>query len=389
MKIEVLGSTKPDYFINPVESLRFSGIAAGVCYMPTAFQMLSNEPIEKTMHRIQSCIYNGHHSVLEHVVINLYLENVPKILAMILNNEKCYATSEKSSRYTKIQLDTADGKLYQKWVPILEKQIAKIYPEIPSPQVKKLSFENARYMISVFAPVSSMVYTVSLRQLSYISGWMKKYIESTKADNFTIQVKTILSNFLSTQIVGSDMTFSDLSIAGVSKPNRVLSLFAQFMRNDEFGENYCVNYQGTFAYLAQAQRHRTLKYEFGWWKKSPKYYVPPIIARDEDLRDEWISDIVSLHERYPQGRLLDINERGTLDDFLMKCYERICGMAQLETAQQTKLTLNYLARLFEEAKPDLYYRLAPFTFGARCTFPEFECKSPCIWGRKKALTRIV
>lgn len=389
MKIEVVGSTKPDYLIEQDEALRFSGVAAGVCYMPHTMQLLSDEPVERTMKRIRSCIRNGHHSVLEHVVFNLYLENIPKILAMILNNEKVYATSEKSSRYTKIYLITEDGILYQKWIPIFEEQISKTYPQIPSAQVKRLAFENARYLISIFSPTSSMVYTVSMRQLSYIINWIKKYIANPSKDMFGLKVKDVLKHFLSTKILDSEMCFEDLAITGVTQPNRSLSLFAPHRRHEELGENYCLTYSASFAYLAQAQRHRTLKYEFAWWKKTPRYYTPQIIVRNEDLKDEWQKDIKSLENLYPQGMLVDINERGSLDDFILKCRERLCGCAQLETARQTKFTLDYLSRFFEVAKPDLFDRLEPFTHGARCTFPNFECKNPCIWGWKKALKRTV
>lgn len=389
MKVEVVGSTKPDYLIQHDEALRFSGIAAGVCYMPHTMQLLSDEPVERTIKRIRGCIRNGHHSVLEHIVFNLYLENIPKILAMILNNEKVYATSEKSSRYTEIHLDTADGRLYQKWVPIFEEQISKKYPEIPSAQVKRLAFENARYLISIFSPTSSMVYTVSMRQLSYIIDWMKKYIASPSKDMFSVRVKDVLKHFLSTNILDTDMCFENLAITGVTQQNKSLSLFAPFQRHDEIGENYCLTYSATFACLAQVQRHRTLKYEFAWWKKTPRYYTPQIIVRNEDLKNEWQNDIKSLKNLYPQGMLVDINERGTLDDFILKCHERLCGQAQLETARTTKFILDYLSRFFENNKLDLYKRLSPYVVGPRCTFPDFECKNPCIWGWKKALKRTV
>lgn len=391
MKIEVVGSTKPDFSIVQEDALRFSGMAAGICYMPHTLEALSEENPEKTMSRIRQCIQNGHHSVLEHVVFNLYLENIPKILAMILNNEKVYATSERSSRYTKIHLLTADGNLYHKWIPIFEEQIKKTYPKIPPLQATHLAYENARYLISVFSPTTSMIYTLSLRQLCYIIHWMKKFIVSPIKDIFSIKVKGVIRDFLHTGVLNTDMAFEDLAIEGVEDgaKNRSLSLFAPFKRHEEIGESYCVNYWGSFAYLAQAQRHRTLKYEFGLWKKKTKYYVPQIIVRDKSLSREWLSDIESLDTLFPQGRMVEINERGTLDDFILKCTERLCGRSQLETAMQTRFTLNYLSRFFEIAKPDLFDRLEPFTHGARCTFPNFKCRNPCMWGWKKALARTV
>lgn len=45
---------------------------------------------------------NGHHSVYDHINLSFNLQNIPKILAMVLNNEHQYTTSEKSVRYTSV-----------------------------------------------------------------------------------------------------------------------------------------------------------------------------------------------------------------------------------------------------------------------------------------------
>ena len=67
---------------------------------------------------------NGHHSVYDHVAISFDLKNVPKILAMVINNEHQYTTSEKSARYTKVVKDdtiisSREEELYNKWIEIL------------------------------------------------------------------------------------------------------------------------------------------------------------------------------------------------------------------------------------------------------------------------------
>ena len=66
----------------------------------------------------------------------------------------------------------------------------------------------------------------------------------------------------------------------------------------------------------------------------PKYYVPPII-KGTKLEEEWLKDISSLEDFYPQGMLVKVNERGTLENFILKCTERLCGAAQLEIMEQT------------------------------------------------------
>lgn len=387
MRINILGSTCPDFVLDKQEVLRFAGLVASVSRSANVLNF--KEPNEKTMQRVQKCIAYEHFSILEHITFNLYLDGIPKILAMIINNEKAYSTTERSFRYTKVLLNTPDSQLYQKWLPIFQAQISKVYPEIPASQAELLAQENARYLISVFAPTTSMVYTVNFRQLCYIIGWMRQYVVSPSADSFSLKVKEVLKKFLNTRILDTDVCFNELAISNVTQPHRSLSLFASIKRHDEFGENYCITYPASFAYLAQAQRHRTIKYEFAWWKKTHHYFTPPIIVRDEDLSSEWQNDIKSLKTFYPQGMLIDINERGSLDDFILKCMERLCGHAQIEIVRRTKNTLDYFSRLFEKTKPDLYLRLAPYINGPRCTFPGYECKNPCMWKGKHALKRIV
>jgi len=73
--------------------------------------------------------------------------------------------------------------------------------------------------------------------------------------------------------------------------------------------------------------------------KSPEYYVPKII-RDTEFEEEWLRDITSLEEFYPQGMLIKVNERGTVENFVLKCTERLCGAAQLEIMEQTRNTMD-------------------------------------------------
>ncbi len=47
---------------------------------------------------------------------------------------------------------------------------------------------------------------------------------------------------------------------------RELSLFTTRERSEYFGEVYSTNYWGSFAQLAQAQRHRSLNYEVNLYR---------------------------------------------------------------------------------------------------------------------------
>ena len=98
MNISIIATTNMGYIAEKHEFDALSGKAAGVCYMPSTFDELLKEDKVKTNKRVLQTKESGHHSVFDHNNITLYLDSVPKILAMIINNEKQYTTSEKSAR---------------------------------------------------------------------------------------------------------------------------------------------------------------------------------------------------------------------------------------------------------------------------------------------------
>lgn len=381
MNVTVLASTKPGNILSKEDAIKFGGKSAGICYMPDDINSLFSEPEEKTIRRANMTLKSGHHSVFDHTTYNLALEGIPKILAMILNNEGMYTTSEKSARYTKMTPSKDEEKLYEKWIEIYKEEISKMYPNLDEKKVKKLAQENARYLISVFTPATTMEYTVSLRQLNYIVHWFEDFINNEPDTDFNIKLKKYLKEF--NECV-SDLIIPELNS---SVKLRKISLFDDRpLRKEEFGENYCTTYKGTFAELAQAQRHRTLDYRIRVMDKA-EYYVPKIIKANETLSREWIKDISSLENLYPQGMLIQINERGTVENFVLKCKERVCGCAQLEIMDQTFEVLNKYIENTKNMNEEVYNYLLPYTKGARCTYPGFKCTEPCIWGAKNSLDR--
>ncbi len=388
MKIEINGSTKPLYTLSKEDALNFSGKAAGICYLPLDTKTLFNEPIEKTEKRVLNTIASGHHSVFNHITYNLLLTDVPKIIAMILNNEKIYNTSEKSGRYTVMKSEGKELEYYNKWIEIFTQRIKEVYENFTDKQIHKLALENARYLISVFTPATTMEYTVSFGQLNYLINWMKDYISTAPSNNFNDKLKTVLKNFLD--------TMPNLEVEGLNSnlKNRKLSLFAERKRKESFDENFCTNYKISFAGLAQEQRHRTLSFEAyipgisenTEFSNEKEYYLPPII-KGTSFEKEWLHDINELGDNYPQGMLVQVNERGTIENFILKCTERLCGAAQIEIMQQTKETLDRYVETTKIENPTLYNYLLPYTKGARCTFPNWKCTSPCVFKAKDALNR--
>lgn len=383
MKVKILASTKVGYVMSAKEAISFSGKSAGICYLPDTTEKLFNEPEEKTLKRAQNNIKLGHHSVFGHPYYNLLFEGIPKILAMILNNEKIYNTSEKSARYTHMSLTESEKELYEKWVEIYKGLITKKYPGIKERYAEKLALENARYLISIFTPSTTMEYTVSFEQLNYIISWSKDYIASDKNDMFTLKIKSVLREFL------TNIEAYTLEVEGLNSKvkKRKFSLFSdRNARYEEFGENYSTTYLASFAQLAQAQRHRTLSYEMSMLQEN-QFYIPDII-KGTKIEEKWISDMKSIEKLFPQGILVRVNERGNIENFVLKCTERLCGCAQLEIMKQTNATMKKYLEAVKE-KPELYEYLLPYSRGARCTFPEWKCESPCVFGGKNALNRII
>jgi hypothetical protein len=381
MKIKIIGSTKIGYELPKEEAIKISGKSAGICYLPDTLDTLFSEPEEKTVKRANGTLKSGHHSVFNHPHYNLSLEEIPKILAMVLNNEKMYNTSEKSARYTKMTPSEDEKVLYEKWIEKYKEVIAKEYPQIDEKRVNKLAQENARYLISVFTPATVMEYTTNFGQLNYIIHFCENFInDETKDTEFDKKLKDVFKEFIATM---PDLMVEELN---ANVKNRKLSLFSERKsRKEEFGENYCTTYLASFAELAQAQRHRTLSYEINFLDE-PQFYVPPII-RGTALENEWLEDIKSLQDKFPQGMLIKITERGTVENFVLKCTERLCGAAQLEIMEQTIETMQKYLEATKDTNPDVYEYLLPYSKGARCTFPGFKCTSPCVFGGKGAMIR--
>lgn len=93
---------------------------------------------------------SGHHSVFGHAHYNLIFEGIPKILAMILNNEKIYNTSEKSARYTKMEPSEEEKVLYEKWIEKYKKVIKEEYPEFDDKKSEEISTRKCKIFNKCF-----------------------------------------------------------------------------------------------------------------------------------------------------------------------------------------------------------------------------------------------
>ncbi|MGN1227203.1 MAG: FAD-dependent thymidylate synthase, partial [Christensenellales bacterium] len=358
------------------------------CVSTKSFDEIESENISKSLKRAETVKVSGHHSVFDHEYLTFEIQNLSKAFAMVLNNEKAYNTTEKSMRYTVNynNMTNEEKELYTKWQNIFEEVIAdkyqKKYPNFfTDEKIKKLAQENARYLLSVYAP-TSMIYTASVRQLNYIYKFLAKEIEKENSNIFYEQLKSSFADF-NAEI--ERFGILDKNLMDDNK-NRKLSLYNDYNATNYYGDVYSTNYMASFAYLAQAQRHRTLNYSFNL-PMYYCYYLPTILEnrKDKTYANEWINDCRlaqtfttdDISQNLIQANLLRITEQGTLDNFILKMKERKCTFAQLEINQKTNEILNDYVTELEKQNHARADELKAYQKGARCTFPDYKCTNRC------------
>lgn len=380
------------------EDLTFlSGKFAGTCYAAEGYETIKGQPREKAMKRAESTAVRGHHSVFQHSMVTMEIL-CPKIVAMLLNSIGVSNTSEKSARYTKMKPSTEEeARLYEKWHEILAAQIQETYGTFFSErETDKLAYENARYMLSVFCP-TSMVYSLPFRNIFYVMDWtdqMKTKLEQT-GGGFNLRLAQELESLKQGLLnaVGGKENFHD----NKNEYFRFMPVQAIGEWDDDnqeyYGDVYTAKFYASFAQVAQEQRHRTLRVKINFSGKEPGefgYYIPEIL-QTEELRQEWLADIQSVGEVYPQGMLVSVTEQGLFEDFALKCKERMCGRAQLEIMRITEELVNRFLKNSENLSKANKNRLTSMTENgspcARCGYNDFICTDGCKWGKNHALLR--
>jgi len=294
---------------------------------------------------------------------------------------------------------------------------------------RKLGIENARYMISVFTP-TVMEYTVSFRQLFLIIDYLDKlsinidymreniedYVDTkenqNKAVNFinriqdtSVELNTELKKLVKTNRI-TDIKNQYIRVLeeqhvadcinlpnNERKYNAIQVVKDKKPRQQVIGDSYTLVYKNSFAMFAQEERHRTIRHMFSLLYAGQYGFYTPEIIKDFGLESEWQSDIKSIEYCIPQGTLIRITEQGIFEDFVLKCKERLCGRAQLETMKRNTESM----QLFIDNKDKLctsnQLLLESVTQNnapcARCLFGDFNCVEGCQWGPDKALTRLV
>lgn len=391
-------------------AMDYQGKIGAICYSEEGLEPSFFEDDQATNKRVSMMTNGEHQSVFEHINVGLYLKNSPKFLNMILNNEHQYSTSERSLRYTSIGID--DGlpremiELYNKWNQIFFDKIKEKYSSCKTDrQIMKLAQENSRYLMPV-TMATEMVHTIPLAQLNRVVKYMMDYAENGIngiKDDLHSQMVPHIERFIKELYRLNIIDDRLLS----NRKHRTLSIFGKDIseKQKEFGEVYSTSYLGSFALLAQAQRHRTIYYQMERTEEKT-YFIPPILEGDDKKICEWQQDMEMVYKKYgyiPQGEKVLINEKGTFDNFVLKMKERLCSAAQLEVAMQTEQTLKeyrsaLTADLYDfhlnniyvpgmDKKREILEKIDSYSKGARCTFPDYDCPRDCKFKEGKILTR--
>ena len=378
------------------EMIVHCGVNAGISQCRETFLDGQVKDRKKAEKRFHGCIKRGHMSVADHAMVEVVFEKASRMMAMVMNSLQFNATTEKSGRYTEMEGDDKKQQaLYDKWNAIFKKRVLEEYPDyndkfiekelakrgcrcsvangvsdapdgmmeevmaLPNLPSNTRSQENARYVLSIFTKSTAFGYTTSLAQWNYIYDWCRRYIgqfvrstdgvlrrmeegrgwraatlfEARLLEDFK-ELSEFIHKYLYVENLRDHKKRCFSMLTQIAEPGHPLAGYAP--EDEHFGFSYCTAYEGSFILLSHLHRHRTITY---WMDMGQQlgFYIPKPI-RGTEYEDEWLKDLESIKSEYPQATLVRIIEAGTLDDFVLKTSERLCGCAMLETMENVRDT---------------------------------------------------
>lgn len=385
-------TTKVTDGVNIPEMIEMAGAQAGICYSPPgiSFEGSYIENAEKATKRFSTVMGTGHHSPADHTQVTVLFEGISKMTAMLLNSLGFYTTSEKSGRYTIMTAKGRNKELYEKWLKIFNDRIAEIDPDFPETTRNKIAQENARYMLSMFAPATTMGYTTSLRQWNYIIDWCERYMENPPVRS---QFEKLLLEDIKKlhNDVKEVLYVPELREFKGRKFNFLASQVGYDIdqAKESYGDSYLIKYEGSFAMFAQTQRHRTLGYFMIYDGISESHYYIPVPIKGTKWEDEWLRDLKSISDTIPIATMVGIVETGLVSNYMLKLDERLCGRVQLELLKHEIATVQKFhdkgeLSPFMEKELQRHYRNGKVIL--KCG--NFKCKEPCYWGPIKSQEKL-
>ena len=419
-------------------ALIVAGVKAAVCFKQpdaatkqaiTPKMIRENESESQLILRGLNTVLSDHTTPSEQFSVGLNIVGIPKILCMVLNNEKFLAACERSLRYTSVEennsITKSEFQLYTKWKSIMTDLLMRDYGsyflKASSGNEKKayqaaakIAQENARNFITVFMP-TTLTQTLPFAQINKVATYMQKLIDTPNSSQIKELLKPYITDFIQQlksmdvlltnnrvkQIVG-EYNIVDIALEK-DKPNFInipdndelfyknnknisLSLFAEDNKfsginyPNQYGPSINYNFNPSFSSLAQYNRHRTSEFEI----MIPEHfiaYIPPFIQPYPDLVAQYISDIKTVQNLFPQGQIIDANLNSSLSsilNFIGK--ERACINAQFETfdifANQITEDI-YNGLLSSQQYASLAAEVKPYVKKLRCQTGDYCCPSNC------------
>ncbi len=364
---------------------------ARICYSEKSWNELLDEAFMPGL--MGTLKGNGHHSPFDHPVLSFYFDGPEKSLAMVFNNQGMYTTSEKSARYTVMSgIPENQKKLYDKWDGWFVGEISKRFPESRFPKLysrskpteknlaEKLSQENARYMTSVFTP-TKMTHSLTWRQTNIIYHHFQDFIAKNEGsrNEFNARLAQAMKGFTESEAI-KNWIIDDAQVR--MKGNIPLRFFSDKLQETFTKDIYAINYNASFASLAQLQRHRLAVHTVSEGTNKGAdlgFYIPRLIEAS-GRSGEWLGDLERVAKTdFPQAQLLCVGEKGMREHLPAKTEERECGLAQLETSRVVDSVLEKYGKYV----PEMNNLRVPACSSKGCK------KGGCTFGPSNYLERLI
>lgn len=401
------------------KGLEAAGLKAAVCFKKgeiTPWGVRESDSKETLFRRGLETILSDHVTPSQQVPISIEVYGIPKILCMYINNFEMQAADERSLRYTEVKeneyISKEEFELYDKWMiklqDILHKDYGKFFLESngndkkrSDSAIKKIAQENARSFVTVFTP-TSITYTSNLSEFNKMALQIEKTLNSK--NNTLLEEKTLpyLEEFYN-KLKKLNIVITNNSIWNINseqaeahklpKNDKLLytdpkflnlnlfsnkNKFSSMHKPDEFGYSFHATREISLAGFAQLQRHRTLDTELEVMDEY-KFFVPEFLKEYPDLVNEWIEDSKIVKDIYPQGQIIYVDMKGTLQRFVTYIGgERACNRAQYEIS---KFYIDFISEYYQGIKDEeLKEILKPYVGVYRCRTKNYACGSPCFGG---------
>lgn len=273
-----------------------------------------------------------HYGHENHMLISI--EDAPLILGMIFECE--------FGRYGTVCtagfLNKGEGLAFEMWLK-WQKNFSDISKNPNFSKAERLVVSHfVRYAFPLFA-TRSFSYDCTPSGLQQIVCQMEQFLRV--ADKVYLKMPTDFSLELCRvfeEFIDQAARLITLSPSFV-EPDRGIPLLAKRRRADEFGENYCANYQASLQYLSKMIIFSPMiDYEFSFVRKGGIFandiVYPAVFTPDSKYGKEWTQDMnMMINEGlYPMCIKVNVCERGTLDEFIAKCNK--LGLADRASADR-------------------------------------------------------